>query len=230
MPPEVRAAAVRKHAAMCVYFYRAYDDYGEEKKGVVDAPDERTADRRLRRSGLKPFFICDYAIAKRAAHDTKVARQRRHRLLRRIVIIGAAVILLAFAGSFFVEDWAGGAVAPDIEQYTEAGILAGASNVIYGATPQERALALEFAEIWERMAPDTLDGLEASRLIVAVHVNNNIVGVNRSDTEMLMAQFLRAMRRRFGTSGPTVLLVYSGATLAEATYDESAGAVVVTYY
>lgn len=215
---------------MCVYYYRAYDEHGDEKKGVVDAPDERSADRRLRRTGLKPFFICDYALAKQAAHQSKTQRRRRHRLLRRILVLGSVAIVLSAALAVFVEDWAGQTMAPDVRQYTQAGVLAGASNLVYGATPEEHRLARDFADIWRTGLPDTLVGLEASRFLVAVHVNDNIVGVDRAETERLMAQFLRAMRRRFGTSGPTVLLVYSETTVAEATFDPADGAVVVTYY
>lgn len=214
---------------MCVFYYRAYDEYGEEKKGIVDAQDERSADRRLRRTGLKPFFICDYAAAKHAVANSKEAKRRKSKV-RRILVAGVLLVPAAIGAGAWIERWAGRAVAPDIGKYTESGVLAGASHTIYGATPEEHALALEFAALWESVAPGTLDGLEASTFLVAVHVNDGIVGVDQADTESLMAQFLRAMRRRFGVRGPSVLLVYAENPLVEAVYDEAEGAVLVTYY
>lgn len=208
---------------MCVYYYKAYDGAGSKKRGIIDAPDERAADRRLRRTGLRPYVICDFEIVKSKAHKEK--RRRKQILISGVVSIVAA---LWFSG--FIVGYAGRQKAPDIQAYEEGGVLVGATQMIFGATPVEREFAQDMADLWDSYAPGTRDGLEATTFLVTVYANPKVNDLTDDQVDLLVSQIIRAQRRRFHVQGPQVIVVLDETTLLEAVYSETNRSIDIVSY
>lgn len=198
---------------MKTFYYRAYDGAGGKRTGTIEARDRWTADAELRKHGLRPYLLHDYQVLK------KVLRQKQKERRRVIAIVGAAAVVVSIVFSIVIVRWAGRERAPNIEDYRRAGLVAGSSGVIGAETKEEREFGLEIHQAWQRFYPDTVTGVDVSKLLMTVYVTRKIRDLTDNELELLASNTVRALQRRFQASGCTVLVVEGDRTILEVHYN-----------
>ncbi len=198
---------------MPFFYYRAYDEAGQKRAGIIEARDRWAADAELRRTGLRPHFLQDYRQIK------KVLREKQKKRQRLLVIGGAVAVILSALFSALIVRYAGRERAPAIEQYKRAGLVAGRPGIITAKTKEEREFAQEVLAIWQSFCPGAVSGLEVGKLLMTVYVTREIRALPASDLEVLASHTVRALHRRFGASGCTLLVVEGDATILEVSYN-----------
>jgi hypothetical protein len=198
---------------MKIFYYRAYDGAGGKRTGTIEARDRWAADAELKKNGLRPYLLHDYQVLK------KVLRQKQKERRRVIAIVGAAAVVVSIVFSIVIVRWAGRERPPDIEDYRRAGLVAGNSGMIGAKTKEERAFGLEIHQAWQSLYPDTVTGVDVSKLLMTVYVTRNVRHLSENELELLASNTVRALQRRFQASGCTVLVVEGDRTILEVHYN-----------
>lgn len=196
---------------MPAYYYKAFDLANHKLSGVLDAPDEHTADLDLRKGGLRPYFLRDTRVIR---HAIKKKKRRR----RIIVIGGSTAVALSLVASSFVVGYAGREQAPDIAQYKRAGLLTDSPEPIIAKSAEEREFAIEMLKVWKNFIPGTVTSIEVRKIMITIYVSRKINRYSDEDVEMLATQTVKALHRRFSTTGTTLLLVRGNDTILEVRY------------
>jgi len=198
---------------MKTFYYKAYDGAGGKRTGTIEARDRWTADTELRSDGLRPYFLHDYNVLK------KVLRQKQKERRRAIAIVGTAAVVLSLIFSSLIVRYAGRERAPNIQEYRRSGLVAGGPGVIAAKTKEEREFGLEMYQVWQSLYPDTITGVEVSKLLMTVYVTRNIRRLSENELEMLASNTVHALQRRFQASGCTLLIVRGDKTILEVHYN-----------
>ena len=196
---------------MPAYYYKAFDLANHKLSGMVEATDEHTADLDLRKGGLRPYFLCDTRVIRRA-----IKRKKRRR--RVIVVSGATAIVLSLVASSFLVGYAGREQPPDIAQYKRAGLLTDSPEPIIAKSDEEREFAFEILKIWRSFTPGAVTSIEVRKIMITIYVNRKINRFSDQDIEMLATQTVKALHRRFSAAGATLLLVKGNDTIMEVRY------------
>ena len=201
--------------AMPFFYYKAYDAAGQKKTGVIEALHRRAADAELRRTGLRPYFLHDYQQLKKILRHKQKKRER----VIAIVIVGAVAVVSSAVLSGVAVRYAGRERAPKIEEYKQTGLVTGSAGVIVAKTREEREFALDIHKVWQTFCPGAVKGLEVRKLLMTVYVTRDIRRMSEKDLEVLASQTVRALQRRFGTSGCTLLVVEGDVTILDVSYN-----------
>ena len=196
---------------MPAYNYKAFDLANHKLSGMLEAPDEHTADLDLRKGGLRPYFLRDTRIIR---HAIKKKRRRR----RVIVVSGATAIALSLVASSFIVGYAGREQPPDIAQYKRAGLLTDSPEPIIAKSDEEREFAVEILKIWKNFTPGVVTSIEVRKIMITIYVNRKINRFSDQDIETLATQTVKALHRRFSAAGTTLLLVRGNDTILEVRY------------
>ena len=196
---------------MRCFYFRAYDEAGQKRSGTMEAPDRQAADAALRKNGLRPYFVNDYEAVKKAAR----AQRKRQRI---IVAAGAGATVFALILSGWIVEYAGRERAPNIVEYRETGLVEDSSGAIVAKTKEERDFALEIYKSWEGFYPGMITGIEVKKVLMTIYVPRRIHDLPDSELEMMASNTVRALQRRFETSGCTLLIVEGNEAVMEANY------------
>lgn len=199
--------------AMKTFYYRAYDGAGGKRTGTIEARDRWAADAELRENGLRPYLLHDYQVLK------KVLRQKQKERRRVIAIVGAAAVVVSIVFSVVIVRYAGRERPPNIEDYKRAGLVAGSPGVIGAKTKEEREFGLEIYQVWQSLYPDTITGVEVSKLLMTVYVTRDVRHLSDNELELLASNTVHALQRRFEAGGCTLLIVRGDKTILEVRYN-----------
>jgi len=196
------------------FFYKAYNETGQKRTGVIEAPHREDADAELRKSGLCPYFLHDYHKLKEIAHRKQRKRQQM------ILTGGAAASVLAIAFSVLGVRYAGRERAPRIDDYRRSGIIEGNPGVIQANTKEQREFALGIQDVWENFCPEVVRGIEVSNVLMTVWVTRDVRNLSDNELDLLASNAVRALHRRFGASGCTLLVIEgTDRTILEVSYN-----------
>ena len=196
------------------FFYKAHDEAGRKRTGVIEAPHREDADAELRKSGLRPYFLHDY-------HKLKQILHRKQRKRRQMILIGSAVTtVLAVMFSVFGVRYAGRERAPRIDDYKRTGIIEGNPGLIQADTKQQRKFALDIHGVWESFCPDVIQGIEVTNILMTVWVTRKVRNLSDNELEVLASNAVRALHRQFGANACTLLVVEGNdRTILEVNYN-----------
>jgi hypothetical protein len=200
-------------SAVPFFYYKAYDEAGNKRTGIIEATHHHAADVELRKGGLRPYFVHDYQQLK------KVLRQRQKKRQRSIAAVGTAAVILSAVLSGLIVRYAGRERAPRIEDYRRTGLVEGSPGLIVAKTKAEREFALEILDVWESFAPDSVRGVEVGKLLMWVHVTRKIRSLPHNDLEVLASQTVRALQREFGATVCTLHVMEGDAAILEVRYN-----------
>ena len=186
---------------------------GRKRTGTIDARDHWAADKELRKSELRPYFIHDYQALK------KVLRQKQKKRQRIIAIVGAAAVVSSLVFSALIVRYAGRERPLSIEDFKETRLVVGKQAGIIARTEEQEEFAFEMYRMWENFCPHTVVGLEVTKLLMTVYVTRNIRNLPENDLEVLASNTVLALHRRFGSSACTLLVVQGDRTILEAGYN-----------
>lgn len=198
---------------MPFFYYKAYDEAGQRRAGIIEARDRWAADAELRSTGLRPYFLHDYHRLKKALRQKQKKRQRL------IVMLGTVAVVLSAIFSGLIVRYAGRQRAPVIEEYKRTGLVAGSPGVIVAKTKEEREFAMEVLDVWDTFAPGSVRGIEVGKLLMTVYVTRKIRALSDNDLEVLASHTLRALHRKFEASGCALLVVEGDTTILEVSYN-----------
>jgi len=198
---------------MKTFYYKAYDGAGGKRTGTIEARDRWTADAELREDGLRPYFLHDYQVLK------KILQQKQKERRRVIAIVGAAAVALSLVFSVVIVRYAGRERPPNMEDYRRSGLVAGSPSLIAAKTKEEREFGLEIYQVWQSLYPDTISGVEVSKLLMTVYVTRNVRHLSENELEMLASNTVHALQRRFEAGGCTLLVVRDDKTILEVHYN-----------
>jgi len=198
---------------MPFFYYKAFDEAGQKRAGIIEARDRWAADAELKRTGLRPYFLHDYQQLK------KVLQQKQKKRQRLIVVVGAVAVVLSAVSSGLIVRYAGRERAPQIESYRRTGLVAGSPGIIVAKTREEREFAQEILGVWQSFCPGAVSGIEVGKLLMTVYVTRKIRALPESDLEVLASHTIRALHRRFRASGCTLLVVEGDRTILEVSYN-----------
>jgi len=196
------------------FFYKAYNETGQKRTGIIEAPYREDADAELRKSGLCPYFLHDY-------HKLKEIVRRKQRKRRHMILIGgAAATVLTVAFSVSVVRYAARERAPRIDDYKRSGIIEGNPGVIQANTKEQREFALGIQDVWESFCPKVVRGIEVSNVLMTVWVTGEVRNLSDNELDVLASNAVRALHRRFGASACTLLVVKgTDRTILEVNYN-----------
>jgi hypothetical protein len=194
------------------FYYRAYDQAGHKRTGTIEARDQWTADKELRKGGLRPYFLHDYQKLKR------ILRQKQKKRQRVIAIAGASAVALSIVVSIVIVRLAGRERALTLDDYKLTGRVVGQEGGVVAATDDEEEFALEMYRIWDSFCPRAVVGLEVTKLLMTIHVTRNIRNLSEDELELLASNTVRALQRRFGTTGCTLVVVEDTTPIMDASY------------
>ena len=115
--------------------------------------------------------------------------------------------------------YAGRERAPTIEDYKRTGRVTGRQGGIVAKTEEEHEFALEMYRVWESFCPRTVIGLEVTKLLMTVYVTRNVRRLSENDLEFLASNTVRALQRRFGRSGCTLVVFEGDTPILEVSYN-----------
>lgn len=184
---------------MTRYFYKAYDGMGGKTGGTVDAANAREADRQLRASGLRPYFIDDYALVKKA-------HRRKRRRQRVLIIGGSGIVGLSLIASGMIVAFAGREQAPTLEQYQALGIATAEEGPAGGKTDEAKAFAEDMHDAWSDFIPDIVRRVEVRKPYMTVHVTRRFHAVSEENEDYLISSTMQVLKRRFGARARLIIV------------------------
>ena len=183
------------------FFYKAYNEAGRKRTGVIEAPHREDADAELRKSGLRPYFLHDY-------HKLKEILRRKQRKRRQIIVVsGVVATVLAVVFSIVVVRYAGRDRSPLIDDYVRTGIVQGNPGVIQAGTKEQRKFALDLSGVWENFCPGVIKGIEVTNVLMTIWVTKHVRNLSDNELELLASNAVRALHRQFGSNACTLLVV-----------------------
>ena len=196
------------------FFYKAYDEAGRKRTGVIEAPHRKDADTELRKSGLRPYFLHDY-------HKLKEILRRKQRKRRQIIVVGGvAATILSVVFSVVVVRYAGRERAPLIDDYRRSGIVEGNPSVIQADTKEQREFAVDIHDVWESFCPEVIQGIEVTKLLMTIWVTREVRNLSDNELEVLASNAVRALHRKLGANACTLLVVEgTDRTILEVSYN-----------
>ncbi len=195
------------------FYFRAYDEAGRKRSGTIPAVDRRAADAELRKINLRPYFLDDYRIVRRALHH-------RHRRRQKTILgLGTAAVGLSLVFGAGVVAYMSRERPITVEEYTKTGVITGVTAAIVTETEEDRQFALELYRTWDTFVPNAVTGLELKGLLLTIYVSGKIRDLSEKDLELLATNSIRAYQRRTGTSSCTLLVIEGDTTLFEVNYD-----------
>lgn len=198
--------------AVKTIYYKAYDPAGRKLTGKIQAAGIREAHLELQGSGLRPYFLHDYEKLK------EMIRRRRKRK-KIIVICGGVAIAISLVLSGVIVGYAGREQPTNIESIRQQGLVVGNSQAIAGKTEEERQFGQQVFDAWQSFAPDSVTGVEVNKILLMVYVNRKIRRLSDQELEMLSEQCVKALQRRFGAVGCSLLVVEDEQTIMELRYN-----------
>ena len=197
---------------MRTFYYKAYDQKGLKKSGVIEAPHREGADAELRNAGLRPYLLQDYFALK------KMLREKQKKRTQKLVMGGVVAVIAAAVFSGTIVWYAGRERAPDIESYKQSGIVAGNPGLINAKTREEREFGQGMYQIWHNFCPGSVSGLEVSRVFMTVYVTRKIRDLSQNDLEMLGSNTVRQLQKRFGATSCQLWVAEGNTTILEVSY------------
>ena len=196
------------------FFYKAYNEAGRKRTGVIEAPRREDADAELRKSGLHPYFLHDY-------HKLKAIVRRKQRKRRQLIAGGGvAATILTVLFSVFIVRYAGRDRSLLIEDYKRSGIVEGNPGVIQTKTKEQRTFALNISGVWENFCPGVIQGIEVTSVLMTVWVTKKVRNLPDNELEVLSSNAVRALHRQFGSNACTLLVVEgTDKTILEVNYN-----------
>jgi len=208
------------------FYYRAYDGAGHKRTGTIEARDHWTADKELRKGGLRPYILHDYQKLK------KILRQKQKKRQRVIAIAGASAVAFSIVLSVVIVRFAGRERVPTLDDYKVTGRVVGQEGGIVAATDEEEEFALEMYRVWDGFSPHTVVGLEVTKLLMTIYVTRDIRNLSEDELELLAGNTVRALQKRFGSSGCTLVVIEDKdeSTFLEASYSIITRSTRVKFY
>lgn len=197
---------------MTKYVYKADNAYGDEKKGLIEAPTVSDARRMLRENGLVSTYLEDAKTYKKKRH----ARKRRQQL---IVRTGGVLIVAALAASGWIAREGARETAPSVAGMIETGVLRGNAGTIVADTKKAKVFARQIIDAWSSFAPRLISGIEVRDNLMTLYVSSTATGIEPNDLEVLATNSVRALQREFDATGATMLIIEDDLTIMELNYN-----------
>ena len=208
---------------MPTYLYKAYDSVGHKKVGTLRVFSPQEVYLALRKRGLKVYFVEDLAKVKHVL-------QHRQRVRKTVIWCGAAVIVLALAGSAGMVGYAGREKPLAAGDYEKAGVLTRGSGNFVADSKAGEALARDTVETWNELSPNMVIGIEVRKGVMAIHVTQAAQNLAANDLDRLATNSVRALHRRLGFPGATLLVLQDDVTILEVRYNGVTNSAQITRY
>jgi hypothetical protein len=208
---------------MATYVYKAYDSEGRKKTGTLNVFSPQEVYLALRERGLKVYFVEDLAKIKRVVH-------RRQRVRKTVIWSGAAAIAVALAVSAGMVGYAGRAKPLTMSDYEQSGLITSGSGNFVADSKEGEQLARDIFEAWNSFAPQVMIGIEVRKGMMAIHVTRAVRDLAADDLDHLATNSVRALHRRLGFPGATLLILEDDVTIMEVRYNGATNSTHVTNY
>jgi len=195
------------------FYYKAYDDTGGKRSGIIEAACREDVDAELRRNGLTPYFLHDYHKLK------EMLRHKEQKRRKLIALFGTAATIMAMAFSVSIVRYASRERAPRIEDYRRTGIVSGSPGLIVAKTKEQRQFAIDMLNVWQSFCPAIVRGIEVSNVLMTIYLTSNVSQLSRQELEILSSNTVRALQRQFRASGCTLLVIEDDKTILEISYN-----------
>ena len=205
------------------YLYKAYDSVGHKKVGTLYVLSPQEVYVALRERGLKAYFVEDFAKVKRVL-------LHRQRVRKTVIWLGAASIALALTVSAGIVGYAGRVKPLSTEDYQKVGLVEGGSGNFAADTADGEKLAREMVDAWNSFAPAVITGIEVRKGVMTIHVARTVRNLDSADIDHLAVNSVRALHRRLGSPGATLLIVEEDVTMLEVRYNGVTDSTHITRY
>jgi hypothetical protein len=208
------ALSAKEGATGVPYYYsEAATADGQIRKRVLKAYDKKDADRQLRKLGLHPISI-ETTQHIRQKKQEKVLH-RRH-IIRNTVLIVVALSLVGGAAGYLV--------LLDLKSAQSAfpdGILRDASDINYGATPEQRVYANHVNDLLKKNFPGYFRNVNVkTKAVMLIYESEDRPRLDRDVEESVLTMVTRGFQRQFGTRRCEVGFVRDEKTVAEARFQD----------
>lgn len=198
---------------MPYYYSEAASADGKIRKRVLRAFDEKDADRQLRKLGLRPMLIESTHVIRQKKQEK--ALHTRHIIRNTVLTVAAISLVGGIAGYLVLLD------LKAEQSEVPSGIVAYASDINYGGTPEERKYAKYVDDLLDKNFPGLFRNIVIrKKSVMLVYENEELERLDSNVEESILAMLTRGFQRQFKQKRCDVFLIRNEKPVAKGWYQD----------